>query len=132
MAISFVAAGSQKLVGTHYMVVMFAMIGAGQWLRYVVGLVEVAGAVGVLIPLLSGVAALGLARTDGGREHHQPVHRLQPVDPGLRRSGKRLDRMGPLAADQGPGHGTPALTRQTTINREVARDGRMERRDDER
>lgn len=42
------------------MVEMFATIGAGQWFRYVVGAFEIAGTVGVLIPRLSGLAALGL------------------------------------------------------------------------
>jgi putative oxidoreductase len=42
------------------MVEMFATIGMGQWFRYVVGALEIAGAVGVLIPRLSGLAALGL------------------------------------------------------------------------
>jgi putative oxidoreductase len=39
---------------------MSATIGVGQWFRYVVGALELAGAVGVLIPRLSGLAALGL------------------------------------------------------------------------
>ena len=43
------------------MVEMFANIGIGQWFRYVVGTLEIAGAVGVLVPRLSGLAALGLA-----------------------------------------------------------------------
>jgi hypothetical protein len=41
LAISFVAAGSQKLAGTHYMVIMFTKIGAGQWLRYAIGFLAV-------------------------------------------------------------------------------------------
>jgi uncharacterized membrane protein len=43
------------------MVEMFATIGFGQWFRYAVGALEIAVAVGVLIPRLSGLAALGLA-----------------------------------------------------------------------
>jgi putative oxidoreductase len=39
---------------------MFATIGIGQWFRYVVGALEIAGAAGVLVPRLSGLAALGL------------------------------------------------------------------------
>src|SRR5215211_7221893 len=42
------------------LVEMFATIGLGQWFRYVVGALEIAGAVGVLIPRFSGLAALGL------------------------------------------------------------------------
>ncbi|MET0134953.1 MAG: DoxX family protein [Kibdelosporangium sp.] len=39
----------------------FDAIGAGQWLRYATGILEAAGAVGLLIPALCGLAALGLA-----------------------------------------------------------------------
>ena len=39
---------------------MFANTGIGQWFRYGVGALELAGAVGVMIPPLSGLAALGL------------------------------------------------------------------------
>lgn len=43
------------------MIEAFDEIGAGHWLRYLVGMLEVAGSVGLLVPRLSGVAALGLA-----------------------------------------------------------------------
>lgn len=43
-----------------------AEVGAGQWLRYVVGGLEVAGALGVLVPRLSGLAALGIAALMAG------------------------------------------------------------------
>ena len=38
----------------------FEQIGAGQWLRYFVGVAEAAAAVGLLVPILSGLASLGL------------------------------------------------------------------------
>lgn len=60
LAIQFAFAGSLKLIGDPTMVEMFATIGVGQWFRYVVGALEVAGTIGVLIPRLSGLAALGL------------------------------------------------------------------------
>jgi putative oxidoreductase len=60
LAIMFAMAGLAKLFGDPAMVEMFATIGVGQWFRYVVGAVEIAGAVGMLIPQLSGLAALGL------------------------------------------------------------------------
>jgi len=66
LAFSFAAAGSQKLAGTRYMVEMFTVIGAGQWLRYAIGLVELAAAVGLLIPRLCGLAALGLVALMAG------------------------------------------------------------------
>jgi putative oxidoreductase len=39
---------------------MFAEIGAGQWFRFLVGGLEIAGALGLLVPRLLGPAALGL------------------------------------------------------------------------
>jgi len=44
----------------------FADIGAGQWLRYFVGAVELAGAIGLLTPWLAGLAAAGLAADMAG------------------------------------------------------------------
>lgn len=49
-----------KLQGAEIMVDLFDDIGAGQWLRILVGVLEVAGAIGLLIPALTGLAALGL------------------------------------------------------------------------
>jgi uncharacterized membrane protein YphA (DoxX/SURF4 family) len=60
LAVSFAAGGLLKLGGAHQMVEMFAQIGAGQWIRYLIGALEIAGAAGVVIPALSGLAALGL------------------------------------------------------------------------
>jgi uncharacterized membrane protein YphA (DoxX/SURF4 family) len=37
------------------------LIGAGQWFRYLVGSVELVGAIGLLTPWLAGLAAAGLA-----------------------------------------------------------------------
>jgi uncharacterized membrane protein len=61
LAFQFAVGGLLKLTGSPELVDLFATIGAGQWLRYVVGALEVAGAVGLLVPRLSGLAALGLA-----------------------------------------------------------------------
>jgi putative oxidoreductase len=60
LAIMFAMAGLAKVFGDPAMVEMFATIGIGQWFRYVVGVLEIAGAGGVLVPRLSGLAALGL------------------------------------------------------------------------
>ena len=60
LALQFAMAGLAKIFGDPAMVDMFATIGVGQWFRYVVGALEIAGAMGVLIPRLSGPAALGL------------------------------------------------------------------------
>lgn len=61
LALVFLGAGGSKLAGEAAMVDMFADISAGQWLRLVVGGLEVAGAVGVLVPRVALPAAAGLA-----------------------------------------------------------------------
>jgi uncharacterized membrane protein YphA (DoxX/SURF4 family) len=66
LAAVFVAAAVPKLAGAHYAVAMFTRIGAGQWLRYLVGGAELAGAIGLLIPPLAGLAAAGLAADMAG------------------------------------------------------------------
>ena len=60
LVLQFVMAGVLKLSGSPDMADMFKTIGAGEWLRYLVGSLELAGAAGLLIPRLRGVAALGL------------------------------------------------------------------------
>jgi hypothetical protein len=61
LAAVFAFAALPKLAGAHSTVAMFGQIGAGQWLRYLVGTAELAGAAGLLIPRLAGLAAAGLA-----------------------------------------------------------------------
>jgi uncharacterized membrane protein YphA (DoxX/SURF4 family) len=61
----FVAAGPH-LAGSHQAVQEFGLIGAGQWLRYLVGATELAGAIGLLTPWLAGLAAAGLAAEMAG------------------------------------------------------------------
>ena len=60
LALLFAMAGFVKVIGDPATVEMFATIGVGQWFRYLVGALEVAGAFGILIPRFSGPAALGL------------------------------------------------------------------------
>jgi putative oxidoreductase len=66
LAAVFVASAVPKLAGAHSAVAMFTRIGAGQWLRYLVGTAELAGAIGLLIPRLAGLAAAGLAADMAG------------------------------------------------------------------
>jgi putative oxidoreductase len=66
LAVEFGLAGLMKLAGTSQMVDMFDDIGVGQWFRVVVGVLEVAGAIGVLVPRLAWLAALGLAGVMAG------------------------------------------------------------------
>jgi putative oxidoreductase len=67
MAAFFVfIAAAPKLTGSHQEVHEFALIGAGQWFRYFVGVVELGGAIGLLTPWLGGLAAAGLAADMAG------------------------------------------------------------------
>lgn len=59
VATFFFVAG-QKLFGYPSTVRAFDQIGLGTWFRYFTGSVELAGAIGLLIPRLAGPAALGL------------------------------------------------------------------------
>jgi putative oxidoreductase len=60
LAAFFVFASVPKLLGDPSTVAVFDIIGFGQWFRYLTGACELAGAIGLLIPRLSGLAALGL------------------------------------------------------------------------
>jgi len=62
LALVFVLAGGIKLIGAPAMVQEFAQIGFGQWFRFVTGILEVAGAIGLLIPRFRFWAVPGLAR----------------------------------------------------------------------
>ena len=63
LAAAFLAAGYAKLDGVPFMVDLFAQIGLGQWFRVVTGVVEVVGAVALLVPSLASVGALWLGAT---------------------------------------------------------------------
>lgn len=59
--IDFLVGGSMKLGGAPSMVDLFTRVGAGQWLRYLVGTAEVSGGIGLLIAAVAGFAAIGLS-----------------------------------------------------------------------
>lgn len=54
-------AGFAKLTGAPNMVGLFDTLGVGQWFRYLTGVLEVSGAVLLLVPALASVGALVLA-----------------------------------------------------------------------
>ena len=56
-AMYVLGSGAPKLFGEAYAVQIFEDLGTGQWLRVVIGLLEVAGGVGLLVPRLAGLAA---------------------------------------------------------------------------
>jgi putative oxidoreductase len=57
LALMFLMAGGNKLGGNPMMVGLFDAIGIGQWFRYVTGVLEVTGAVLLLVPRISGIGA---------------------------------------------------------------------------
>jgi putative oxidoreductase len=61
VALAFIAAGGSKLAGAAAMVELFDKVGLGQWFRYVTGLLEVVGAIGLLISRYAFYAAALLA-----------------------------------------------------------------------
>ncbi len=57
----FVMAGFGKLSGSESSLELFDTIGMGQWFRYLTGVLELLGGLGLFIPSLSGVGAIVLA-----------------------------------------------------------------------
>jgi hypothetical protein len=62
-ALAFLGAGFGKLSGQPAMIAVFDHIGAGQWLRFVTGGIEVLAAILLVIPKWSPVGALLLVAT---------------------------------------------------------------------
>lgn len=60
LAAQFAVGGVLKLIADAQMTAMFHDIGAGPGLRLLIGVCEVAGAVGLLVPRLARAAAVGL------------------------------------------------------------------------
>ncbi|WP_308221227.1 DoxX family protein [Nocardia sputi] len=89
--------GLPKLVGEADAVGIFDEIGFGDWLRYLTGLIEVAGGVGLPVPRLSGPTAAGrsVTMTSAGATQafiHRGRTRAGAVPAGAGR-GVRLDRL---------------------------------------
>jgi putative oxidoreductase len=61
VALAFLGAGGAKLAGAAAMVELFDKVGLGQWFRYFTGMLEVAGAIGLLISRYALHAAILLA-----------------------------------------------------------------------
>jgi putative oxidoreductase len=60
LAAMFAFVAVPKLLGDPAAVAGFKAIGFGEWFRYLTGACELAGAIGLLIPRLCGLAAIGL------------------------------------------------------------------------
>ena len=83
LAALFLLAGGAKLAGAPSMVAVFEAIGAGQWFRYVTGLIEVVSAIALLVPELAPFGALLLVPTMvGAIAAHLLVIGGSPAGPG--------------------------------------------------
>jgi putative oxidoreductase len=58
VAVAVFGVGASTVVGAAQPVQMFHEIGLGDWFRYLTGVLQLAGAVGLLIPRLCGLAGL--------------------------------------------------------------------------
>ncbi len=65
LGLAFLVIGTAKLTGTMNTVQTFDAFGWGQWFRYVSGMLDVAGALLVLVPQLAFYGALVLTGTVG-------------------------------------------------------------------
>ena len=61
LALIFFLSGGAKLLGLEFELEAFGRWGYPLWFMYLTGVIEVAGAVALMIPRLSSVAALGLS-----------------------------------------------------------------------
>ena len=61
LALIFFASGAAKLAGLEFEIAAFENWGYPLWFMYLVGVIEVGGALLLLVPRLSGLAAGGLA-----------------------------------------------------------------------
>jgi uncharacterized membrane protein YphA (DoxX/SURF4 family) len=50
LALAFLGAGSGKLLGGPDMIALYEAIGLGQWFRYLTGILEIAGAILIVVP----------------------------------------------------------------------------------
>ncbi|MGW4234528.1 DoxX family protein [Streptomyces sp. NPDC004980] len=66
LAAVFLFSGVTKWLGEESARQTFEEVGAGQWLRYATGAVEIAGGVGLLVPSLAALAALALSGVMAG------------------------------------------------------------------
>jgi putative oxidoreductase len=76
LALVFLAAGGAKLASVPAMVQIFDTLGFGQWFRYLTGVVEIVGAVALLIPSYAalGAAWLGITMFFGTLAHLFILH----------------------------------------------------------
>jgi putative oxidoreductase len=76
LALAFLGAASGKLLGTPDMVGLYEAVGIGQWFRYVTGLLELTGALLIVIPRTKffGAALLSMIMVGAALTHLFILH----------------------------------------------------------
>jgi uncharacterized membrane protein YphA (DoxX/SURF4 family) len=84
LALVFVNASWAKLTGTPEMVALFSAVGLGQWFRYVTGILELTGAVLIMVPKTRRAGAALLATVMlGALAAHLFILHAPPTTPGV-------------------------------------------------
>jgi putative oxidoreductase len=84
LALVFVGAAWAKLTGTPEMVALFAAVGFGQWFRYVTGILELTGAVLIVVPKTRRTGAALIATVMlGALTAHLFILHVPPSTPGV-------------------------------------------------
>jgi putative oxidoreductase len=84
LALVFVSASWAKLMGQPEMVALFTAVGLGQWLRYVTGILELTGAVLIMLPQTRRMGATLLATIMlGALTAHLVILQVPPTTPGV-------------------------------------------------
>lgn len=84
LALVFANASVAKLTGSPEMVALFTAVGSGQWLRYVTGILELTGAVLIVMPKTRriGAALIGAVML-GALAAHLFILQVPPATPGV-------------------------------------------------
>src|SRR5258708_560346 len=85
LALAFVGAASGKLLGKPEMVALFEAVGVGQWFRYVTGLMELTGALLIVVPRTKffGAALLSMVMVGAVLTHLFILHTAPTAPPVL-------------------------------------------------
>src|SRR5215217_736301 len=84
LALVFVSASWAKLMGKPEMVALFTAVGFGQWFRYVTGILELTGAVLIMVPKTRRIGSALLATIMlGALTAHLFILHVPPTTPGV-------------------------------------------------
>ena len=84
LALVFVSASLAKLMGNPEMVALFTAVGSEQWLRYVTGILELTGAVLIMVPKTKRMGAALLATIMlGALTAHLFILHVSPTTPAV-------------------------------------------------